>query len=91
MRHEWRHTFADSYPLPDDAAAQGDEPESSMTTDTAREALADSSNPLGIEGTEYAEYATAKPQALDQVLEQRGFKPIARHRSREVLLYRQVA
>ena len=31
----------------------------------------------------------AKPQALGQVLEMMGFRPIARHRSREVLLYRQ--
>jgi 4-hydroxyphenylpyruvate dioxygenase len=60
-----------------------------MNNDTAREALADNANPLGIEGIEYIEYATAKPQALGQVLEQMGFKPIARHRSREVLLYRQ--
>ena len=30
-----------------------------------------------------------KPQALGQVLETMGFRPIARHRSREVLLYRQ--
>jgi 4-hydroxyphenylpyruvate dioxygenase len=61
-----------------------------MTTDTTdREALADTANPLAIEGIEYIEYTTAKPQALGQVLEQLGFKPIARHRSREVLLYRQ--
>jgi 4-hydroxyphenylpyruvate dioxygenase len=57
--------------------------------EAAREALADSANPLAIEGIEYVEYATAKPQALGQVLEQMGFRPIARHRSREVLLYRQ--
>jgi shikimate dehydrogenase len=30
-----------------------------------------------------------RPQALGQVLEQMGFRPVARHRSREVLLYRQ--
>ena len=35
------------------------------------------------------EYATSKPQALGQVLEMMGFRPVARHRSREVLLYRQ--
>ena len=29
----------------------------------------------------------AKPQALGQVLEMMGFRPIARHRSREVMLY----
>ena len=54
-----------------------------------REALADTANPLAIEGIEYIEYATAKPQALGQVLEMMGFRPVARHRSREVLLYRQ--
>ena len=59
--------------------------------ETAREALDDSTNPLSIEGIEYLEYATARPQALGQVLEQMGFRPVARHRSREVLLYRQGA
>jgi len=60
-----------------------------MNTAIDREALADTANPLAIEGIEYIEYACAKPQALGQVLEQLGFKPVARHRSREVLLYRQ--
>jgi len=60
-----------------------------MNTATDREALADTTNPLAIEGIEYIEYTCAKPQALGQVLEQLGFKPVARHRSREVLLYRQ--
>ena len=55
----------------------------------AREALADADNPLGLDGIEFIEYATSRPQALGQVLEQMGFRPIARHRSREVLLYRQ--
>jgi 4-hydroxyphenylpyruvate dioxygenase len=46
-------------------------------------------NRLGIQGIEFIEYATNRPQALGQVLESMGFKPIARHRSREVTLYRQ--
>ena len=54
-----------------------------------REQISDASNPLGIDGIEFIEYATTKPQALGQVLETMGFRPIARHRSREVLLYRQ--
>ena len=54
-----------------------------------REAIAGASNPLGLDGIEFIEYATAKPQALGQVLEMMGFRPIARHRSREVMLYRQ--
>ena len=54
-----------------------------------REAVAETPNPLGLEGVEFIEYATSKPQALGQVLETMGFRPVARHRSREVLLYRQ--
>lgn len=59
----------------------------------AREPLQDSfsdeANPIGLDGIEFIEYATGKPQALGQVLEMTGFRPVARHRSREVLLYRQ--
>lgn len=54
-----------------------------------REEMVEEANPLGLDGIEFIEYATAKPQALGQVLEIMGFKPVARHRSREVLLYRQ--
>jgi 4-hydroxyphenylpyruvate dioxygenase len=54
-----------------------------------REAIADLRNPLGLQGIEFVEYATPRPQALGQALELMGFRPIARHRSREVLLYRQ--
>jgi len=60
-----------------------------MTTQNNREAIADGANPLGLDGIEYIEYATSKPQALGQVLEMMGFRPIARHRSREVTLYHQ--
>ena len=56
-----------------------------------REAIVDGPNPLGLEGVEFIVYATSKPQALGQVLETMGFRPISRHRSREVLLYRQGA
>ncbi|MDQ6881741.1 MAG: 4-hydroxyphenylpyruvate dioxygenase, partial [Pseudomonadota bacterium] len=53
--------------------------------------FSDEANPLGMNGIEFIEYATAAPQALGQVLEMMGFRPVARHRSREVLLYRQGA
>jgi 4-hydroxyphenylpyruvate dioxygenase len=52
-------------------------------------ALGDPANPMGLDGIEFIEYATSAPQALGQVLETMGFRPVARHRSREVLLYRQ--
>lgn len=51
--------------------------------------FSDASNPIGLDGVEFIEYTTDKPQALGQVLEMMGFKPVARHRSREVTLYRQ--
>jgi 4-hydroxyphenylpyruvate dioxygenase len=54
-----------------------------------REAVEPPSNPIGLDGFEYVEYTTSKPQALGEVLEKMGFRPVARHRSREVLLYRQ--
>lgn len=63
-----------------------------MTLDTkGREAVPDLQNPLMLEGLEFVEYATTRPQALGQVLEGMGFCPVARHRSREVTLYRQGA
>ncbi len=62
-------------------------------SDPAREPLqasfSDEANPVGLDGIEFIEYATAKPQALGHVLEMTGFRPVARHRSREVTLYRQ--
>jgi len=60
-----------------------------MQDRTDRESLADATNPLGLDGIEFIEFSTAKPQAMGQVLEMMGFRPVARHRSREVLLYRQ--
>lgn len=61
-----------------------------MTLNKAdREAVPDMPNRLGIAGIEFIEYATSRPQALGQVLESMGFRPVARHRSREVTLYRQ--
>jgi 4-hydroxyphenylpyruvate dioxygenase len=60
-----------------------------MTSSLDREAIVEASNPLGIEGIEFVEYTTPRPQALGQVLESAGFRLVARHRSREVLLYRQ--
>jgi 4-hydroxyphenylpyruvate dioxygenase len=60
-----------------------------MNSPLDREAVIEAGNPLGIEGIEFVEYTTPRPQALGQVLESIGFRPIARHRSREVQLYRQ--
>jgi 4-hydroxyphenylpyruvate dioxygenase len=56
---------------------------------TLREPNPEPSNPLGMNGIEFIEYATSHPQALGAVLQSMGFVPVARHRSREVMLYRQ--
>lgn len=60
-----------------------------MPLSIARESIGESPNPLGLAGIEFVEYATTRPQALGHVLEAMGFRPVARHRSREVTLYRQ--
>ena len=58
---------------------------------TATERLPEPTNPLGMDGIEFIEYETAKPLELGGLLQQMGFAAIARHRSREVTLYRQGA
>ncbi|MGH8852051.1 MAG: 4-hydroxyphenylpyruvate dioxygenase [Casimicrobiaceae bacterium] len=46
-------------------------------------------NPLGTDGFEFVEYAAPDPAALGRLFEQMGFSAVARHRSKNVLLYRQ--
>src|SRR6266571_1952855 len=46
-------------------------------------------NPLGTDGFEFVEYAAPDPAALGVLFEQMGFSAIAKHRSKNVLLYRQ--
>src|SRR6266705_1852992 len=46
-------------------------------------------NPLGTDGFEFIEYAAPDPVALGALFEQLGFTAVARHRSKNVLLYRQ--
>ncbi|MGE5171243.1 MAG: hypothetical protein ACM3JC_12845 [Rudaea sp.] len=53
------------------------------------ESLPEPSNPIGIDGIEFIEYATSQPQAFGALLQKMGFAAVARHRSREVMLYRQ--
>jgi 4-hydroxyphenylpyruvate dioxygenase len=59
------------------------------TREPQQASFSDESNPIGLDGIEFIEYATLKPQALGHVLEMMGFLPVARHRSREVTRYRQ--
>lgn len=60
-----------------------------MRYETDRESVPEPQNPIGMDGIEYIEFTTSKPQALGGILERLGFRLVARHRSREVELYRQ--
>ena len=46
-------------------------------------------NPMGTDGFEFIEYAAPDPAAMAKVFERMGFAPIARHRHKNVTLYRQ--
>lgn len=46
-------------------------------------------NPMGTAGFEFIEYAAPDPRALGTLFEGMGFAPIARHRHKNVTLYRQ--
>jgi 4-hydroxyphenylpyruvate dioxygenase len=46
-------------------------------------------NPMGTDGFEFIEYAAPDPQAMGALFERMGFKAIAKHRHKNVTLYRQ--
>jgi 4-hydroxyphenylpyruvate dioxygenase len=46
-------------------------------------------NPMGTDGFEFVEYTAPDPKALGQLFERMGFAAVARHRSKDVTLYRQ--
>ena len=46
-------------------------------------------NPMGTDGFEFIEYAAPDPAAMGALFERMGFRAIARHRHKNVLLYRQ--
>ena len=46
-------------------------------------------NPMGLCGFEFVEFASPTPNVLEPLFEQLGFTLVARHRSKDVLLYRQ--
>ena len=54
-----------------------------------QERVPEPTNPLGVDGIEFIEYSTSQPQAFGALLQKMGFAAVARHRSREVVLYRQ--
>jgi 4-hydroxyphenylpyruvate dioxygenase len=46
-------------------------------------------NPMGTDGFEFIEYAAPEPAAMGALFARMGFEPIARHRHKNVVLYRQ--
>jgi 4-hydroxyphenylpyruvate dioxygenase len=46
-------------------------------------------NPMGTDGFEFVEYAAPNPRGLGELFERLGFRAVARHRSKQVTLYRQ--
>ncbi|MEX3667439.1 4-hydroxyphenylpyruvate dioxygenase [Paraburkholderia phenoliruptrix] len=46
-------------------------------------------NPMGLMGFEFVEFASPLPDTLEPLFEKLGFTLVARHRSKDVLLYRQ--
>ena len=49
----------------------------------------DDANPMGTDGFEFVEFAHPEPAALDRLFRTMGFSPVAKHRSKDVTLYRQ--
>ena len=47
------------------------------------------SNPMGTDGFEFIEYAAPDPAAMGALFERMGFTPVAKHRHKDVTLYRQ--
>jgi 4-hydroxyphenylpyruvate dioxygenase len=46
-------------------------------------------NPMGLAGFEFVEFASPVPNVLEPLFEKMGFSLVAKHRSKNVLLYRQ--
>jgi len=46
-------------------------------------------NPMGLDGFEFVEFAAPDPKLLETVFHLLGFEAVARHRSKDVTLYRQ--
>lgn len=46
-------------------------------------------NPMGLDGFEFVEFASPEPGVLEPVFELMGFTHVAKHRSKDVDLYRQ--
>ncbi|MDN5568572.1 MAG: 4-hydroxyphenylpyruvate dioxygenase [Paracoccus sp. (in: a-proteobacteria)] len=55
----------------------------------APKATISDANPAGTDGFEFVEYAHRDPAVLDKLFRQMGFTPVAKHKTRDITLYRQ--
>ncbi len=53
-----------------------------------REQALDRHNPIGVDGIEFIEYTSGDPDAFGALLARFGFREVARHRSRDIRLWR---
>jgi 4-hydroxyphenylpyruvate dioxygenase len=60
-----------------------------MSQPSSRPANIEPHNPMGTDGFEFIEYAAPDPVAMGALFERMGFKAIAKHRHKNVTLYRQ--
>ena len=56
---------------------------------TAAQTSAPWDNPMGTDGFEFIEYAAPDPKAMGELFERMGFAAVAKHRRKNVTLYRQ--
>jgi 4-hydroxyphenylpyruvate dioxygenase len=56
---------------------------------SARDPTINAANPMGTDGFEFVEFAHPDPAELGALFETMGFSAVARHRSKDVTLYRQ--
>ena len=55
----------------------------------APKATISEANPAGTDGFEFVEFAHPEPEKLDALFRRMGFLPVARHRTKDITLYRQ--
>ncbi len=60
-----------------------------MNAQQKADAEIDDANPMGLMGFEFVEFASPEPGVIEPIFEELGFTLVARHRSKQVLLYRQ--
>src|SRR5271163_646153 len=46
-------------------------------------------NPMGTDGFEFVEYAHPQPERLHALFKLMGYAPVARHRTKKIMVYRQ--